>query len=67
VPLVLGEAVQQGKPVASHWAHLLVHGTLHLLGYDHEDDAGAAEMEALEIRVLAACGIPDPYRERDSV
>ena len=47
-------------PVETHAAHLLVHGTLHLLGYDHHDD-GAADMEAREIRALARLGIADPY------
>lgn len=61
-PVVLREATEQGKPVASHWAHMLVHGLLHLLGHDHESDAEAERMEALEIRVLDHCGIENPYR-----
>ncbi len=56
------EAIEQDKPAAAHWAHMVVHGTLHLHGYDHEDDAEAEEMEALERRILAALGIDDPYR-----
>lgn len=60
--VVAREAVEQGKPAAAHWAHMVVHGTLHLNGYDHEDDAEAEEMEALEQRILAALGIDDPYR-----
>ena len=60
--VVTDEAATQKKPVADHWAHLLVHGTLHLLGYDHIDDAEAARMESLETRILADAGLPDPYR-----
>lgn len=63
-PVLHDEALAQGKPLAHHWAHMLVHGTLHLLGYDHVDDADAEAMEALERRVLAREGIPDPYSER---
>ncbi len=59
--VVESEAAEQGKAVGDHWAHMLVHGTLHLLGFDHEDDAEAAEMEALETRVLTEHGLPDPY------
>lgn len=55
------EAADQGKPLADHFGHLVVHGVLHLLGYDHEEDAEAEEMEALESSILAALGIPDPY------
>ncbi|MDH4071734.1 MAG: rRNA maturation RNase YbeY [Gammaproteobacteria bacterium] len=62
-PVVEREAAEQGKAVADHWAHLLVHGTLHLLGYDHETDGDAAEMEALERRILASGGVADPYRD----
>lgn len=60
-PVVEREAAEQGKEVASHWAHLLVHGTLHLLGFDHETDAEAAAMEKLETNILAARGIANPY------
>lgn len=56
------EAMEQGKPATAHWAHMVVHGMLHLHGYDHEDDAEAEEMEALERSILAALGIDDPYR-----
>ena len=59
--VVRDEAREQGKSISDHWAHMLVHGALHLLGFDHESDADAAEMEALETRVLAAQGIADPY------
>jgi probable rRNA maturation factor len=59
------EAAEQNKPVQSHWAHMLIHGTLHLLGYDHLDDAQAQEMESIEQKVLSACGFADPYADRD--
>ena len=60
-PRVVEEAAAQGKPEHNHWAHLTVHGVLHLLGYDHQDDEQAEEMEALETALLAGLGIPDPY------
>lgn len=56
------EAAAQDKPLAHHFCHLLVHGTLHLLGYDHETTAEAELMEAAERRILGSLGIPDPYR-----
>lgn len=59
--VVSDEAAQQGKAVGDHWAHMLVHGTLHLLGFDHESDAEAVEMEGLEARILASNGVADPY------
>ena len=55
------EAQEQGKPLKHHLQHLVAHGVLHLLGYDHESDAQADEMENLERAVLAGLGIPDPY------
>jgi probable rRNA maturation factor len=55
------EAQAQGKPLAHHLQHLVAHGVLHLVGYDHETDAEAAEMEDLERVVLAELGVPDPY------
>jgi probable rRNA maturation factor len=58
---VLREARSEGRPPAHHLQHLLVHGTLHLLGHDHEDEAAAARMERLEVAALAALGVPDPY------
>lgn len=57
------EASAQGKPFADHVTHLLVHATLHLLGYDHQDDADAVTMEAAERAILAGLRIPDPYQE----
>lgn len=56
------EAVAEGKTVGDHLAHLVVHGTLHLLGYDHEAEAEAEAMEELETELLAGLGIADPYR-----
>ena len=63
VPVVAREAAEQGKPLQAHWAHLVIHGCLHLLGYDHIDDAEADEMEDLERKLLAELGHPDPYAE----
>ena len=60
-PVVAREAAEQGKNPRDHWAHMTVHGVLHLLGYDHVDDAEAEAMEALETRILAGLGIADPY------
>jgi probable rRNA maturation factor len=61
------EAAEKGVPLEHHAAHLMVHGLLHLAGYDHEISAAAAEaMEALETKALAICGIPDPYGDRVS-
>ena len=57
------EAVDKGVPLDQHAAHLMVHGTLHLLGYDHMDEDSAADMEAREARALARLGIADPYAE----
>ncbi|WGK58290.1 rRNA maturation RNase YbeY [Pantoea sp. SS70] len=55
------EAAEQGRTVEAHWAHMVVHGTLHLLGYDHIEDEEAEEMEALETEIMLALGYPDPY------
>ena len=55
------EAREKSVPLESHATHLVVHGTLHLLGYDHHDDGSAADMESREVRALARIGIPDPY------
>jgi len=59
------EAIEKGVSVQEHATHLLVHGTLHLLGYDHQDDSAADEMEAREVRALARLGISDPYAVND--
>lgn len=64
-PVVAAEARTQGKAVAAHWAHMVVHGTLHLLGYDHAAPRQARAMERLEARILAGLGYPDPYRTQD--
>ena len=63
VPVVEREAAEQGKSLEAHWAHLVIHGCLHLLGYDHIDDAEAEEMEGLEQNLLAELGHPDPYAD----
>lgn len=60
-PVVAREAAEQGKPEAAHWTHMVVHGVLHLLGYDHLDLGEAAEMEGLERQILAGLGLADPY------
>ncbi|UXA68798.1 rRNA maturation RNase YbeY [Xanthomonas prunicola] len=60
-PVVAREAAEQGKSLTAHYAHLTVHGTLHLLGWDHEDDKEADAMEQLEREILADLGIDDPY------
>lgn len=55
------EAQEQEKPLAAHWAHMVIHGSLHLLGYDHIQDDEAEEMEALETEIMLALGYADPY------
>ncbi len=60
-PVVAREAKEQGKTLRDHYAHMVVHGTLHLLGHDHIDEAEAEPMEALETKLLASLGIADPY------
>jgi len=59
--VVESEAIEQKKTLMSHWAHMVIHGCLHLLGYDHINDADADEMEALEIKSLKKLDISDPY------
>lgn len=61
-----GEAAAQGKPLADHLAHLVVHGVLHLVGHDHQGDAEAARMQACEAAALAQLGIDDPYKAEDN-
>jgi len=63
--VVEAEAQQQNKMLAHHWAHMIVHGVLHLIGYDHIKDKEAEEMEALEIKILKSIKIDNPYEERD--
>ena len=63
-PVIAREAKEQGKPLAAHYAHLTVHGALHLLGWDHEDAREAECMEQLEREILAGLGLPDPYTEQ---
>ncbi len=58
------EATEQGKTIADHAAHLLIHGVLHAQGYDHEDDAEAEEMEGIEVELLTSFGMANPYLER---
>jgi probable rRNA maturation factor len=60
-PVVAAEAGVQGKPVEAHWAHLVVHGMLHLQGFDHQTDADIRQMEALEIKILDTLGYNNPY------
>lgn len=55
------EAEEQGKPLLAHWAHMVVHGSLHLLGYDHIEDDEAEEMESLETEIMTGLGFEDPY------
>ena len=61
--IVRSEAKEQGKTAEAHWAHMVVHGTLHLLGFDHESDSDAATMEGLEIKILTDNGIANPYTQ----
>jgi len=65
-PTVRHEAEAQGKPVAAHMAHLVVHGMLHLLGHDHAEEEEAGIMEGLEVAILAGRGIADPYAGPDA-
>lgn len=61
LPKVIAEAAEQNKPVLNHWAHLVIHGLLHLQGYDHETDPEAELMENLEVALLAKLNIDNPY------
>ena len=63
-PVVRREADEQSKSLDAHWAHMVVHGALHLLGYSHDHDSDAEEMEAMETRVLAGLGFDNPYDPR---
>jgi probable rRNA maturation factor len=62
-PVVEREAEEQGKTLEAHWAHMLVHGSLHLLGFDHIDDNEAETMEALETEIITGLGFPAPYQD----
>jgi len=62
-PLVAAEALQQGKPLVAHCAHLVVHGMLHLQGFDHQSQVQASSMEALEIEILDTLGYTNPYND----
>lgn len=64
--IVIDEARDQGKPLANHRAHMIVHGVLHLLGHDHEEEAPAKAMEQLEIRILSKSMVPNPYSDPPS-
>lgn len=65
-PVIRREAAEQGKVARAHWAHMVVHGVLHLLGYDHESEWDAVVMEKLEAKLLASQGFPDPYQLKES-
>ncbi len=65
-PVVEREAHEQGKPVPEHYAHLTVHGVLHLQGYDHENEPQAREMESLEVEIMRKLGFNDPYASEQS-
>lgn len=60
-PVVAAEAVNQEKNLQAHWAHMVIHGVLHLIGFDHQSEADAVVMESREIELLAGLGFPDPY------
>lgn len=62
-PVVEREALEQGKPLIAHWAHMLVHGCLHLQGFDHLDDEEAEEMESLEKQIMQSLGFDNPYAD----
>jgi len=64
-PVVEQQAAEQTKSREAHWAHMVVHGTLHLLGYDHIEEQQAEEMEGLEISILDTMGFPNPYKEEN--
>lgn len=64
-PVIEQEAQLQNKKLEHHWSHMIIHGILHLLGYDHIDNDEAKEMEALEINILSAMNIANPYQEKE--
>jgi len=63
-PVLAREAREQNKPLRAHWAYMVVHGVLHLLGFDHQNERQTEEMERVEVELLARLGIADPYLER---
>ncbi|WP_166254133.1 rRNA maturation RNase YbeY [Marinobacter salicampi] len=65
-PVVRDEALEQGKTLSNHWAHMIIHGMLHLQGYDHINDDDAEIMESLEIRLLRELGIGNPYESEET-
>lgn len=65
--VVIREAREQRKTTRSHWAHMTIHGTLHLLGYDHQEEKEADAMEAVETEIMARLGFRDPYKERRKI
>ena len=65
-PIVAHEALEQNKAWTAHWAHIIIHGTLHLLGYDHIEEQEAEHMEALEISILSELGMSNPYETDDA-
>ena len=66
-PVLRREVAQQGKSAHAHWAHMIIHGILHLMGYDHSDETDAESMEAKETAILQDLGFPDPYSWRGRV
>ncbi|MBZ9612907.1 rRNA maturation RNase YbeY [Rheinheimera maricola] len=64
-PVVMAEAAEQGKTLSAHWAHMIVHGSLHLLGFDHINDDDAEQMEAEEVTILQQLGFTNPYLSDD--
>jgi probable rRNA maturation factor len=65
--VVVQEAIEQGKPLEAHWAHMVVHGIFHLLGYDHENEHDANIMEGLETKVMLSLGFADPYDTKEKI
>lgn len=65
-PVVVREAAEQGKPEQAHWAHLVIHGVLHLMGHDHHTEPEAEAMEAIETSLLGGLGFPSPYEDPES-
>ncbi|MDT9587428.1 MAG: rRNA maturation RNase YbeY [Candidatus Arsenophonus melophagi] len=66
-PVVKKEAIEQNKTLDAHWAHMVIHGCFHLLGYDHQNDYEAEKMETIEIKIMQQLGYPDPYRKDETV